>query len=148
MLPGVRIVFSAVMIGLLVGVGTPAFAGAGGAGSDLDQIRDVVARQLTALRRKRGEEAYRLASPEIQRQFPNLASFMGMVRASYGPLLGHRRFTFMDVQTTPTGFTQGVRLIDASGVPWIALYTVEKQPDGNWTISGCQIVRASAEAPK
>lgn len=112
--------------------------------SDLDQIRVVIERQLTALRRGRAAEAYRLASDGVRQEFPDAPSFMRMINANYAPLLKHRRATLLDLQATPTGFAHGVRLVDAAGATWNALVTVERRSDGAWAISGCQLIRAPA----
>jgi len=36
---------------------------------------------------------------------------------------------------------QKVRIVDADGVPWDALYTLEPQPDGSLKISGCMLLK-------
>ena len=110
--------------------------------SDLDQIRHVIEQQLSALRRGRGAEAYRAASDGVRQEYPNVASFMLMVKATYAPLLKHRSSTLLDLQATPTGFAHGVKLVDAAGATWNALFTVERQSDGAWAITGCQLFRA------
>jgi hypothetical protein len=39
---------------------------------------------------------------------------------------------------------QPVRMTDASGSAWVALYPMVKQPDGTWRINGCQLGRPPA----
>jgi len=34
-----------------------------------------------------------------------------------------------------------VRLTDAQGRAWIALYPMQRQPDGSWRTNGCQLAR-------
>ncbi len=41
---------------------------------------------------------------------------------------------------------QEVTLIDANGQAWLALYTMEQQPDGSWKIAGVRLVREDAVA--
>ena len=36
---------------------------------------------------------------------------------------------------------QPVRMTDAEGRAWLALYSMEKQSDGSWRINGCQLGR-------
>lgn len=38
---------------------------------------------------------------------------------------------------------QAVRMTDAEGRAWIALYPMQKQPDGNWRTNGCQLGRVA-----
>ena len=39
---------------------------------------------------------------------------------------------------------QPVRMTDADGRAWMALYPMEQQPDGTWRINGCQLGRLPA----
>jgi len=41
---------------------------------------------------------------------------------------------------------QPVRMTDADGRAWIALYPMQRQPDGAWRINGCQLGRLPARA--
>ncbi|NJK33252.1 MAG: DUF4864 domain-containing protein [Deltaproteobacteria bacterium] len=34
-----------------------------------------------------------------------------------------------------------VYIVDEAGISWVALYSLEQQPDGTWKISGCQLLR-------
>ena len=53
---------------------------------------------------------------------------------SEGAIVGPTTLTFTPANaTTP----QTVRIIDADGNPWDALYTLEQQADGSWKITGC-----------
>jgi len=38
---------------------------------------------------------------------------------------------------------QPVRLTDAEGGSWIAIYPMQRQPDGSWRTNGCQLARLS-----
>ena len=37
----------------------------------------------------------------------------------------------------------GVRLTDADGGQWLATYSLERQPDKSWRISGCDVQPAT-----
>jgi hypothetical protein len=39
-----------------------------------------------------------------------------------------------------------VHILDADGVPWEALYTLELQPDGSLKITGCMLLKAGQAA--
>ena len=43
------------------------------------------------------------------------------------------------------GRIQAVQLTDEAGDTWLALYTLEKQPDGSWLISGCTLVKQKSD---
>ena len=48
---------------------------------------------------------------------------------------------FGTLDDTDFGLAQFVSITDESGQKWTALYTVEKQKDGSWKISGCRILK-------
>ena len=45
-------------------------------------------------------------------------------------------------KTSDGTILQEVHIIDANGVAWEALYTLEPQPDGSLKISGCVLTKA------
>jgi len=40
---------------------------------------------------------------------------------------------------------QEVHIIDADGLPWEGLYTLDQQPDGGMKISGCVLTKAPSQ---
>ena len=122
----------------------------GGARSDdvpapeREAIRAMISGQLEAFRRDDGAAAYSFATPAIQGMFPSVDQFMAMVRSNYGPVYHPRAVTFGDLFSSPDGFVQKVYLTGPGGQNWLALYSLERQPDGSWKISGCTLARADA----
>ena len=114
--------------------------------ADRSSIRGVIERQLEAFRRDDAAEAYFYAAPEIRRMFRSEDRFMGMVRESYKPVYKPRSYVFDELKEAPAGLTQSVHIQDADGVDWIAVYTLERQPDGSWKISGCRLLKLPGEA--
>ena len=53
-----------------------------------------------------------------------------------------RSYTFGTLRLEPDGPVQEVIITDAAGTQWLALYSMELQPDGTWKISGCSLVKA------
>ncbi len=37
-------------------------------------------------------------------------------------------------------------LQDEAGIDWVALYTLQRQVDGQWRITGCQLKKAPGDA--
>jgi hypothetical protein len=64
-----------------------------------------------------------------------------MVRGSYAPVYRHKTFEFGEADVADGSVRQKVRIVDADGVPWDALYTLETQPDGSLKISGCVLLK-------
>lgn len=104
-------------------------------------IRSVIEGQIDAFRHGDGAAAYALAAPAIRQVFPSVDAFMGMVRRQYQPVYRPRSFAFGALLQSPNGPQQEVFVVGPDGTPWIALYTLQRQPDGTWKINGCVLVR-------
>jgi hypothetical protein len=113
--------------------------------ADRASIRATIERQIDAFRRDDAAGAYAYAAPVIKRSFPDEAAFLGMVRSRYKPVYRPSNVSFGEFKDTELGPTQVVRLSDEDGETWLAVYTLEKQPDGTWLISGCILVKDKSE---
>jgi hypothetical protein len=118
---------------------TPAVRAADIAGSDRAAIQSLIAGQIEAFRSDNGAAAWGYASPMIQGQFPTPDAFMGMVRKGYQPVYRPRSLTFGPIEDTPAGPMQKVYVTGPDGRAYIAVYTMERQPDGSWKINGCSL---------
>ena len=74
--------------------------------------------------------------------FPQADIFLGMVQRSYAPVYRHKSFVFGEAQALDGKIAQRVHIVDADGVPWEALYTLELEPDGSVKITGCVLLKA------
>src|SRR6266568_716441 len=79
---------------------------------DARAVRAVIEAQLDAFRRDDAARAFSLATPGIRATFGDAETFMDMVRRSY-----------------------------AEGRGWLALYPMQRQPDGSWRTNGCLLER-------
>ena len=107
---------------------------------DRAAIRSLIQDQLDAFQHDDGTTAYSFASPGIRSIFPDADGFMAMVRQGYQPVYRPKSVTFGDLVDTPSGPMQKVYLIGPDGKDYVAVYSLERQPDGTWKISGCVIV--------
>jgi len=107
--------------------------------TDWRDIRSVVADQRAALVAGEAERAFAHASPGIRRQFGDPVRFLAMVRSSYADLIDATDTAFVDGAVIDGHVIQPLRLTLPGGTVRVALYTMEKQPDGRWRISGCAI---------
>jgi hypothetical protein len=114
--------------------------------ADRSQIQDVIRNQLEAFGRDDALAAYGFAAPGIKRMFPTSEIFIDMVRRGYPPVYRPKAWAFGDIKDGPNGPVQSVRLTDADGTQWLAVYTMEKQEDGSWRISGCTLIRDEAKS--
>jgi hypothetical protein len=108
---------------------------------DVAAAQTVIRSQVEALGRDDAATAYAFAAPAIQNMFPQADIFMEMVRQSYAPVYRHKSFVFGEAHVSDGQIAQRVHIIDADGVPWEALYTLELAPDGSVKISGCVLLR-------
>ena len=113
--------------------------------SELDKqaFRNVITSQIEAFRAEDGAAAYSHAAPVIKQIFPNPDIFMNMVRQGYQPVYRPQSFRFGDATLSASGRPiQRVSVVGPDGLSYEVVYTMERQPDGSWQISGCAIVRA------
>jgi hypothetical protein len=131
-----RIVSSLVVLSLvlLVAVASPARAD-----DTTDAARAVISAQEQAFGRDDAPTAFSYASPGVVNIFHTPDIFMSMVRRAYGPVYRHKSFVFGSAQVEDSKITQTVNIVDADGVPWEAVYTLETQSDGSLKISSCKL---------
>lgn len=111
--------------------------------ADRDAVRGTIERQIEAFRRDDGEAAYAFAAPGIRQLFPTVERFMSMVREGYRPVYRPRSVAFGATEATAEGgLRQSVEIRDEDGMDWVALYTLEKDADGAWKITGCVLLKA------
>jgi hypothetical protein len=131
----------ALLIAVLVGIAAPACAA-----DDVAAAQSVIRSQEQAFSRDDSAAAYSHAAPAIQGLFPDAESFMAMVRNAYAPVYRHKSFEFGEARVADGQIAQRVHILDADGVPWEALYTLELQPDGSVKITGCSLLKAGQAA--
>ncbi len=119
-------------VGLLIGLIVPAQAG-----DDVAAAQTIIRSQEQAFAHDDAATAYSYAAPAIHAMFPDADEFMAMVRRGYAPVYRHKSFEFGVGRAADGKIAQTVRIIDADGNPWDALYTLEQQADGSWKITGC-----------
>jgi uncharacterized protein DUF4864 len=110
--------------------------------ADAAAIRQVIQSQMNAFRSDDWAATFAYASPAIQGKFQSPQVFRQMVTEAYQPVYRPRGVQFRGVQGSEFGPTQEVFVVGPDGLSYLAYYTMEKQPDGSWRISGCYLVRA------
>lgn len=120
----------------LIGLASPARAG-----DDVAAAQNVIRSQAEAFSRDDAAAAYAYAAPAIHDLFPQADIFLSMVRNSYAPVYRHKSFEFGEARVSNGTIAQRVHIIDADGIPWEALYTLEQEPDGSIKIIGCVLLK-------
>ena len=109
---------------------------------DEPAIRDVITRQLEAIRRDDAPGAFSFATPAIQTMFGSPAHFLEMVRRGYQPVYRPRSVDFAALGVEDGVVVQRVELIGPDGLAYTARYSMERQADGLWRISGCELMHS------
>lgn len=113
-----------------------------GAAEDIAVAQSVIQAQEEAFNRDDAAAAYTYAAPSIKSWYRTPETFMYMVRNGYAPVYRHKSFEFGEATILDGKITQLVHIIDADGVAWEALYTLEPQSDGALKISACVLTKA------
>jgi len=111
---------------------------------DRGAIRAAIESQIAAFRRDDGAGAFAFASPSIKRLFGTPENFMEMVRTGYPQVYRPASVNFGELVRAEGTLLQLVEIVGPDGLPVIAVYEMEQQPDGTWQINGCQILRPPA----
>ena len=114
--------------------------------ADAAAVRKVIEAQIDAFRKDDAERAFSYATAEIRFTFGTPQNFMEMVRSSYAVVYRPRSVAFdAPVYAGDDDLVQPVRLTDAEGRAWLALYPMQRGPDGVWRTNGCQLRRVGQE---
>jgi ketosteroid isomerase-like protein len=108
--------------------------------ADHTAIQTIIERQLEAFRNDDAAGALAFASPAIREKFGTPEQFMAMVQTAYQPVYRPRYVAFKELRMVEGVPTQTVLLVGPDGVPVLALYMMQKQPDGAWKIDGCYLM--------
>ena len=127
----------------MLALAQPAFAQSV-APEDARAVRAVIEAQLDAFKRDDAARAFSFASPGIRSMFDTPVNFMQMVRSQYAVVYRPASVTFGEARVLEGQLTQMVVFTDAQAQRWLALYPMERQPDGSWRIDGCILERAEA----
>ena len=109
--------------------------------ADRAAIARVIQDQIAAFRVDDAARAFGFASPGIQAKFGTPEQFLEMVRMGYFPVYRAEDVTFGDIAIEHGAPVQAVQIHDAKGEGVLALYFMERQPDGSWKINGCLLTK-------
>jgi len=109
--------------------------------TDKAEFQRIITAQITAFRADDGLAAYDFAAPVVQNIFPTPEIFMTMVKQGYPQVYRPQSFNFTEALIDPMGRpAQKMIVVGPDGKSYIALYAMEKQPDGTWRIAGCTLL--------
>jgi hypothetical protein len=105
------------------------------------EARALISRQLDAFDRDDATGAYALVTPGLKMTFTDPDIIMKLVRDHYAPVYRRRAVNFGDAKLDGDTMAITATLIDGENVVWTALYTLERQADGQWLINSCKLLR-------
>jgi len=129
------------ILGFVVALAAPAARADGQAGAP--PARALIERQLDAFAHDDAAAAYALAAPGLKKVFTDPDNFIAMVRASYAPVYRHQSVEFGRMEIDGDNVSQVLTIVDADNVVWKALYKLARQPDGQWLINGCLLIKST-----
>lgn len=104
--------------------------------------QSVISGQINAFKARDHERAFSYAAPSLQGIFKTTDRFIGMVKGGYGAIYGARGWSYGRNRLVSDKLYQEVIVTGPAGGDWLALYTLTKQADGTWKISGVQLKKA------
>ena len=110
---------------------------------DEADFRAIITDQISAFEADDAPRAYSHAAPMIRQIYPDADRFMGMVKQGYPSVYRPKSYSFGKAGFSASGRPiQRVTIVGPDGVTYEAIYTMERQPDGTWQITGCALVRS------
>ena len=109
-------------------------------------IQRTIQSQLEAFKADDGAAAYSHAAPNVKAIFPTSDAFMEMVKRAYQPVYRPRSYTFGKLEERSGTMVQAVEILGPDGDYWTAVYSLARQEDGSWKITGCSLVKSEGGA--
>ena len=108
--------------------------------ADEKTVRSVVQAQLAALARDDAEQAFSYAAPNVREALGSASGFLAMVRKSYPVVYRPASVAFLKPEGKDDDVIQRVQMLDSGGESWLAVYSLQRQKNRTWRITGCSVV--------
>ena len=109
--------------------------------TDGKSVRAVIEGQLAAFAKDDADKAFSFAAPNVREALGSAANFMSMVRSDYPVVYRPTSVAFLTAEDNDGDVTQRVQMVDSSGNAWLATYSLQKQKNKSWLITGCAVVK-------
>ncbi len=107
--------------------------------TDQTETQAVISDQISAFQSSEFDRAFSHAAPNIRSVFKTADRFISMVKGGYQPLFNPDFYSFGRNTFLYGEIYQEVLATDQNGKQWQAVYTLKKQPDGSWKITGVKM---------
>lgn len=109
--------------------------------NDEKGVRSVVQAQLDAFAKDDADKAFSYAAPNVREAVGSASGFMAMVRSGYPVVYRPASVAFLQPEGKDNVAIQRVQMTDASGDSWLAIYSLQRQKNKVWRITGCNVVK-------
>ena len=106
---------------------------------DEKSVRAVVEGQLAAFANDDAAKAFSYAAPNVQRAVTSAEGFLAMVRNEYPIIYRPASVAFLKPEGKDNQVIQRVQMLDGNGNPWLAIYSLQRQKNKAWLITGCVV---------
>ena len=114
--------------------------------AEAKKVRAVIDAQLDAFVADDARRAFSYAAPAIRQMFGTPENFIRMVRTTYPVVYRPASVIFLKPEWVDGELIQGVQMTDSAEEVWLAVYTMQRQRDKSWRISGCQVAKSAGRA--
>jgi Domain of unknown function (DUF4864) len=109
--------------------------------ADEKNVREVVQGQLDALAKDDADKAFSYAAPNVRQAVGTASGFLAMVRDGYPVVYRPASVAFLKPEGQSDQVIQRVHMLDADGESWLAIYSLQRQANKAWRITGCVVVK-------
>ena len=108
--------------------------------ADAKAVRQVVEAQLAALAADDAVTAFSYAAPNVREAVGSAEGFLAMVQRGYPVVYRPATVAFLKANGRDDNVIQRVQMLDAEGESWLAIYSLQRQKNRTWRITGCSVV--------
>lgn len=108
--------------------------------ADEKSIQATIEGQLAAFAQDDADKAFSYAAPNVREAIGTATGFLSMVRSNYPVVYRPASVVFLKPESRQGQVIQRVQMTDAAGTAWMATYSLQRQKDRQWRITGCQVV--------
>jgi hypothetical protein len=108
--------------------------------ADAKAVRQVVEAQLAALAVNDAVKAFSYAAPNVREAVGSPEGFLAMVQRGYPVVYRPATVAFLKANGKDDDVIQRVQMVDAEGESWLAIYSLQRQKNRTWRITGCSVV--------
>ena len=108
--------------------------------ADAKVVRQGVEAQLAALAADDAVKAFSYAAPNVREAVGSAEGFLAMVQRGYPAVYRPATVAFLKANGKDDDVIQRVQMVDADGESWLAIYSLQRQKNRTWRITGCSVI--------